>query len=65
MDNLHAVIKSASSKLPNPNTYNKDDATIEIEFNGLPYSVTYHRERITTENSVKYVWGFENENFVD
>ncbi len=60
MKNLYTAIKSASSKLPDPNTHDQDHATIEVEFNGLSYMVTYHKQVIAKEDAVHYTWGFEN-----
>jgi hypothetical protein len=65
MENLYTAIKTASTKLPDPNTYDKDDATIEVEFNGSQYMVTYHRQVVARGSSIRYTWGFENESFIN
>ena len=61
MKDLYQAIKMGTTRLPDPNTFPGNNATIEIEFNGMPYKVTYQKGKVISRDAKEtFVWGFES-----
>jgi hypothetical protein len=63
MKSLYTAIKSGTEKLPDPNLFEGNEVTIKIEFNGLPYDITYQKEQVvnTTDKTISNKWTFQKD----